>query len=94
MHNKKIFECFFSIVLDYSISLYWNVINLSNETFTKQTFQLLNKTLNFIPTSSICEKAQFNKELDNSLRLIKLKVHFQNNNISNPITEKHLQIKN
>ena len=30
-----------------------NVINLSNKAFTKETFQLLNKNLNFIPTSSI-----------------------------------------
>ena len=30
-----------------------NVINLSNKTFAKETFQLLNKNLNFIPTPNI-----------------------------------------
>ena len=90
MVNKKIFGFFFSIVLDYSIFLYWNVINLSNKTFTKQKYQLLNKTLTFISSSKIYEKGQFNKELDD---LIKVKVHFKNNNICNPTTEKHLQIE-
>ena len=30
-----------------------NVINLSDKTFTKETFQFLNKNLNFLPTPSI-----------------------------------------
>ena len=37
------------------------VINLSSKAFTKQTFQLLNKNLNFIPTLSIFNKHQLNK---------------------------------
>ena len=40
-----------------------NVINLRNKTFTKETFQLMNKNLTFIPTSSIFNKNQLNKEL-------------------------------
>ena len=40
-----------------------NVINLSNKTFTKETFQLLNKNLNFTPTPSIFNENQLNKEI-------------------------------
>ena len=41
-----------------------NVINLSNKTFTKETFQLLNKNVKFIPKPSMSNKNQLNKELD------------------------------
>ena len=64
-----------------------NVINLSNKTFTKETFQLLNKNLNFIPIPS---KNQLNKELDNFFRLIKLKPYFKDNNMYNASTEDQL----
>ena len=40
------------------------VINLSKKTFTKGTFQLLNKNLNFIPTSKVYNKDKLNKELE------------------------------
>ena len=62
-----------------------NIINLSNKTFTKETFQLLNKNLNFIPTPSTFNKNQLNKELDYFFRLIKLK-----DNMYNPSTEDQL----
>ena len=67
-----------------------NVINLSNKTFTKETFQLLNKKLNFIATPSIFNKNQLNKELDDFFRLIKLKAYFKDNNMYNPSTEDQL----
>ena len=67
-----------------------NVINLSNKTFTKETFQLLNKNLNFIPTPSIFNKSQLNKDLDDFFKLIKLKVYFKGNNMYNPTTEDQL----
>ena len=67
-----------------------NVINLSSKTFIKETFQLLNKNLNFIPIPSIFNKNQLNKELDDFFRLIKLKAYFKDNNMYNPSTEDQL----
>ena len=67
-----------------------NVINLSNKTFTKETFKLLNKNLNFIPTPSIFNKNPLNKELDDFFRLIKLKAYFKHSNMYNPSTEYQL----
>ena len=67
-----------------------NVINLSNKTFTKKTFQLLNKNLNFITTPSIFNKYQLNNELDDFFRLIKTKAYFKDNNMYNPSAEDQL----
>ena len=41
-----------------------HVINLSEKTFTKETFQPLNKNLNFIPTLEVYNKHKLNKELE------------------------------
>ena len=67
-----------------------NVINLSNKTFTKETFQLLNKNLKFIPKPSMSNKNQLNKELDDFFRLIKLKAYFKDNKMYNTTTEDQL----
>ena len=64
--------------------------NLSKKTFTKETFQLLNKNLNFIPTPSIFNKNQLNKQRDDFFRLIKLKAYFKDNNMHNSSTENQL----
>ena len=50
----------------------------------------MNKNLNFIPTPSIFNKNQLNKELDDFFRLIKLKAYFKDNNMYNPSTEDQL----
>ena len=47
----------------------------------------MNKNLNFILTPSIFNKNQLNKELDDFLRLIKLKAYFKDNNMHNSSTE-------
>ena len=67
-----------------------NVINLSNKTFTKETFQLLNKNVKFIPKPSMSNKNQLNKELDDFFRLIKLKAYFKDNNMDNPTMDNQL----
>ena len=67
-----------------------NVINLSKKRFTKETFQLLNKNLNFLPTPSIFNKNQLNKELDDFVRLINLKAYLKDNNMYNPSTQDQL----
>ena len=50
----------------------------------------MNKNLNFIPTPSIFNKSQLNKELDDFFRLIKLKAYFKDNNMYSPTTEDQL----
>ena len=50
----------------------------------------MNKNLNFIPTPSIFNKNQLNKEFDDFLRLIKLKAYFKDNNMDNSTTEEQL----
>ena len=56
-----------------------HVLNLSKKTFTKATFQLLNKNFNFIPTPKIYNKHKVNKELESFYRLLKLKALFKDN---------------
>ena len=55
-----------------------NVINLTNHFFSRDTFKLLNKNLNFIPTPDVCNEQKLDKELQNFYRLIKLKGYFKN----------------
>ena len=50
----------------------------------------MNKNLNFIPTPSIFNKNQLNKELDDFFRLIKLKAYFKDSDMYNPSTEDQL----
>ena len=50
----------------------------------------MNKNLNFIPTPSIFNKNQLNKEFDDFLRLIKLKAYFKDDNMDNSTTEEQL----
>ena len=67
-----------------------NVINLRNTTFTKQTFQLLNKHLNFIPTRSKKNKNQLNRKLDGFFRLIKLKTYLKDKTMYNQTTKNNV----
>ena len=67
-----------------------NIINLRNTTFTKQTFQLLNKNLNFIPTPSKKNKNQLNRKLDGFFRLIKLKTYLKDKTMYNQTTKNNV----
>ena len=67
-----------------------NIINLHNTTFTKQTFQLLNKKLNFIPTPSKKNKNQLNRKLDGFFRLIKLKTYLKDKTMYNQTTKNNV----
>ena len=67
-----------------------HVINLSKKTFTKDTFQLLNKNLNFIPTSKVYNKDKLNKELESFYRLLKLKAYFKDNENTKLTTEQKI----
>ena len=50
----------------------------------------MKKNLNFIPTASIFNKNQLNKELDNFFRVIKLKAYLKDNDMYNPSREDQL----
>ena len=67
-----------------------NIINLHNTTFTKQTFELLNKNLNFIPTPSKKNKNQLNRKLDGFFRLIKLKTYLKDKTMYNQTTKNNV----
>ena len=54
------------------------VIKLSKKRFTKETFKLLNKNLNLVPTQTNFNKNKLNKELKDFCGRIKLKAHFKN----------------
>ena len=54
-----------------------NVVNLLKPTLSFDTCKLLNKNLNFIPTSNRYNKNQLSSDLQNFYRLIKLRFHFK-----------------
>ena len=54
------------------------VIYLSKNRFTKETFKLLNKNLNSVTTQTNFNKTTLNKEMKDFYRRIKLKAHFKN----------------
>ena len=64
-----------------------HVINLSKNTLTKGTFQLLNKNLNFIPTPKVQNKHKLNEELESFYRLLKLKAYVKGNENTKLTTE-------
>ena len=53
------------------------VVNLSEKTFSKETFQLLTKNLNFVPTLKVYNKYKLNEEMGTLNRKIKLKGYFK-----------------
>ena len=57
-----------------------HVINLSKHSFSLDTFKLLNKNLNFVPTSEKYNKKQLDNDAENFFRLIKLRAHFKDIN--------------
>ena len=53
------------------------MINLSRLSFSLNTYKLLNKNLNFVPTQKRYDKKQLDQDLQNFYRLIKLKGYFK-----------------
>ena len=49
------------------------VVNLSKKTLSKETFQFLNKNLNFVLTAKVYNKHKLNEEMETFYRTIKLK---------------------
>ena len=74
---------YIEIKATYQSDLLGHIINLSKKTFTKATFQLLNKNFNFIPTPKVYNKHKVNKELESFYRLLKLKALFKDNENNN-----------
>ena len=52
------------------------MINLTQKKFSRKTFKLLNKNLNFVPAPNKINQKELNK-LEEFYRRIKLKFHFQ-----------------
>ena len=73
------------------------VVNLSTKTFCKETFKILNKNLNFVPTQKTINKNTINKQLEDFFRRIKLRAHFKSKKNKNVSSEedrfKNQQIK-
>ena len=53
-----------------------NVMNLSKYKFSKATYRLLNKNLNFVPTQKKYNRNEFENDIENFYRRIKLTAHF------------------
>ena len=53
-------------------------VRLSKKRSTKETFKLLNKNLNFVPTQTNFNKTKLNKELEDFYKHIKVKAHLKN----------------
>ena len=74
-----------------------NVVNLSKHSFSFDTYKLLNKNLNFIPTSERY-KNQLSSDLQNFFRLIKLRAHFKDETciatVNQPNEQVPFKIKN
>ena len=73
-----------------------HVINLSKHLFSLDTFKLLNKNLNFVPTPKKYNKKQLDNDAENFFRLIKLRAHFKDINPKSNTDQENLpfQIKN
>ena len=75
-----------------------NVVNLSKHSFSFDTYKLLNKNLNFIPTSKRYNKNQLSSDLQNFFRLIKLRAHFKDETciatVNQPNEQVPFKIKN
>ena len=54
------------------------------------TFQLLNKSLSFIPTPNIYNIHKLNEELESFYKLLKLKAHFKDNENTKLTTEEQI----
>ena len=66
------------------------VVNLSKNTFSKETFQLLNKNLDFVPTLKVYNKRNLNEEMETFYRTIKLKGYFKDLNGNAVPTEEQI----
>ena len=64
-----------------------NIINFSKHSFTNGQYDLLNKNLNFCPTTGHYNKGILKKDLESFNRKIKLKAFFCNKNVQKQETE-------
>ena len=63
------------------------VINLITKKFCKDTFKLLNKNLNFVPTQKTINKDTIKKQFEDFFRQIKLRACFKNKKNKNLSSE-------
>ena len=67
-----------------------HIKNLSNKSFTKGVYKLLNKNLNFVPTQKSFNKKLFDKEINDFYSHIILKVHFKDTTSHQHLTEDNI----
>ena len=70
-----------------------NVINLSKHLFSLDTFKLLNKNVNFVPTPKKYNKKQLNTDAEIFFRFIKLRAHFKDINPKSNIDQGNLHFQ-
>ena len=61
----------------YPLDPIGHTLNLMKKTFTKETFELVNRNFNFTPTCKVYNKHKLNEELVSFYRLIKLKANLK-----------------
>ena len=66
------------------------MLNLNKKTFSKETFQLSKKNLNFVPTPKVYYKHKLNEEMETFYRTIKLTGYFKDLNESAVPTEEQI----
>ena len=66
------------------------MINLSNYEFSKATYKLLNRNLNFVPTQSKYNENELDKSIENFYRKIKLTAYFGKNDQDKNLTEEDI----
>ena len=62
-------------------------MNLAIHSLARDSYKLLNKNLNFIPTPNVYSKQKLYTELQHFYQLVKLKRYFQNKENQTPIDE-------
>ena len=67
-------------MLEYKSDPFGNILNLSKHSFSLNTYKLLNKNLNFIPTPKQYNQKQLDTDTENFFRLLKLCAHFKDAN--------------
>ena len=64
-------------MLEYRSDPFGNILSLSKHSFSLNTYKLLNKNLNFVPTPKQYNQKQLHTDIENFFRLLKLRGHFK-----------------
>ena len=76
METLKDFDKRLTVQLNTRVDLFGKVINLSKLNFSVYEFKILGYNLNFIPTPNFFNEMNFNRDVKQFHRRIKLRSHF------------------